>query len=682
MDSGQPATNPFLSELLGLQQDGRQSISAPTNWTQATPLLEVETELDQIVATLAGSCTLAAGGEKGQWHFFVGSPGNGKSAAVGQLVRSLIKGGCRIVDDAGTEIGQLDQSAVPYSLKVYEPGKPFVSVRIVQDASVVRNPYAADVDPSRDLLETLKEAWEAGTSLIVCTNRGVLEKAFRDTSLQGESRGAPWHKAILRRLVDRDDTTPTITGTQLQVTSRKPVFKSIAWMATFLDKRSLILRGQNILDRLLQRAADPVRWTACAQCEVASLCPFKANRDWLADDQGRKLVVDAFRRAEVLSSQVIVFREALALISFIVAGCPRDYQGMAPCSWVRRLVERGDVTGLGTRRIHMCLYSTSYPRGLDVRALIRGRQEEALRELAGQLPPETSEGARRALTAAVSDAPPSTDVGVTRLLASTGIFARLDACCGPLPTEFCDDWDGNFRRIIGETGPLVSELDRACARVWEELEEVAQNFPTYAAEKIHWSLRRWSSQYTLHLGCLSRGRALAGEDIDKFSELLELLWKESSKRTTEEKRRYAELEGDIAQLLNRDMKEGPDAKVRLSENVSLHGKWVDQNLSPEVMASSAAGSLTVAVRFGDGGAHATIAAPMYLWLRQRARGTMDPRCIPSDDFLAEAMDAKSRAAARGMYAFEPKNVTLKVTTRKRAFEITRFDGDADVRAID
>ena len=81
--------NPFLSQLLTLQQDGSGAISAPSNWKDK-PLLEVSTDLDQQVDRLASRLISDGGTNKtGTWWFLVGSPGNGKSAAVGRLVRRL-----------------------------------------------------------------------------------------------------------------------------------------------------------------------------------------------------------------------------------------------------------------------------------------------------------------------------------------------------------------------------------------------------------------------------------------------------------------------------------------------------------------------------------------------------------------------------------------------------------------
>ena len=46
-------TNDYLLELLALQQDGRQAISAPSNWTTQIPLLDVQTDVDEIVDDLS-----------------------------------------------------------------------------------------------------------------------------------------------------------------------------------------------------------------------------------------------------------------------------------------------------------------------------------------------------------------------------------------------------------------------------------------------------------------------------------------------------------------------------------------------------------------------------------------------------------------------------------------------------
>lgn len=677
--------NPFLRELLALQQDGRQAISAPTNWTRSRPLLEVETELDVTVNELSDACLVAESNSVGRWHFFVGSPGNGKSAAVGRLVQTLIEQkDCRVVDEDGTGIQDLDDVCVPYCLDVYEDGNRFPSVRIVQDASVVRNPYAGGVDPAQDFLDTLRDAWDRGMSLVVCTNRGVMEKAHRDTYLDPQYNRQTWHRAILGPLVDQDNGEESDSGEERDIASLptaagRTVFESINAKATFLDNRSLILGGRGVFEKLIEKAVEDREWERCRDCGVAPLCPFKANRDWLADRDGREAVVRALRRAEVLSSQVIVFREALAAISFILAGCARDYPAGDPCAWVHRLHEQGDLFGLASRRLYMSLFCASSPRGLETSADLREEQAKALEDLRSGLP-DQGNWAARALAATLDSPAPSTDVGIIRLLGKDGVFAQLDAIQGPLPSKFYDDWAGNYERIQGiADSPYLSELERRCAEAWYLLETTAESMPSHAAASAFWAVRRWSSQFTLRLGTLVEGKAAASDELDEFAELLELLWKDRDSRTTEERRRLRELEELVERLLNRTGgSAGESSGVHLAEHVTVKGRWVDERIRPKVRASPASGSLAVAVEFGGAGSYTTLVASMYLWLRQRAQGTMDPRCIPTD-LLGEAMDAKSRATAKSSYAFAPDDVTLEVRGDEESFELSRYDGEVDAR---
>ena len=106
----------------------------------------------------------------------------------------------------------------------------------------------------------------------------------------------------------------------------------------FLDNRSLLVNS-DVFERLVEKATAEQNWDACSGCPSMSLCPFKANRDDLASDDLRRNVLDILRRAEVLDGQIIVFREAVALLSVLLAGCPNDHEGRTPCEWVHDQVQ-------------------------------------------------------------------------------------------------------------------------------------------------------------------------------------------------------------------------------------------------------------------------------------------------------------------------------------------------------
>ncbi len=163
--------NNFLNELLDLQQDGKKSISAQINWSEE-PLLNVEAPIDKKIDELAGNMLLGKDGNNSvaKWFFLIGSPGNGKSAAVGSLVRKL-KDKCKI-DVDGTPIDELDPESkvVPYEIAIREGKNPYPSAKVIQDASVVREPFDSKIDAANDLISAIKEAWEKGISLVVCSN--------------------------------------------------------------------------------------------------------------------------------------------------------------------------------------------------------------------------------------------------------------------------------------------------------------------------------------------------------------------------------------------------------------------------------------------------------------------------------------------------------------------------------
>jgi hypothetical protein len=668
----------FVQKLLGLQQDGREAISAPANWTRSSPLLEVPTDLDRDIDILARDCLLSSGKDLARWHFFVGSPGNGKSAAVGKLARKLIaEHACRIAEtESDVEIDRLDEDVVPYSLDVYELGNTFATARIVQDASVVKKPYAPDADPARDLLETLEDAWAKGISLVVCTNRGVIEAALADVDLSRRFKDRPWFKTILGRLAADISPDPARISDPLPVTGKRPVFSRLAFSVRYLDSHSLLLGGNRTFEMLVEEAVTHDKWTACETCSAKSLCPFRTNMLSLANEEGRELFVRVLRRAEVFSTQVLVFREALALLSYILAGCARDYRNQHPCDWVRDKIAKGDIFALGSRRTHMCLFSSGFPRGLESDAQLQKAQRDALLALSTHLAP--SNPAKGPLNCALTTEPPSTDVGIPRLLGIKGVFSKLDPLNGPLPAEFWDAWDGRSDHIRCSESVQIAELDRQCVFAWYNLENCLENMPSLNAPEAYWALRRWSSQYTLHLGAYASGLVSYGPELDKFAQLLELLWKQPAERTPAEKTQLRELKLLISQLLTRKGYGGGDADgIRIARHVSVTGNWVTQSLGPSVERSPASGSLTISVRFGDARHHAALAAPTYLWLLQRAKGTMDERCI-SDELLAEAMDAKTRALASSEYAFVSDDVILHIESDSERFTLARDEEGGEV----
>jgi len=668
--------NDFLQELLALQQDGKYAISAPTNWTNHEPLLEVSTEIDAIIDELKTALLRDNGAnDTARWHFFVGSPGNGKSAAMGKLCRRLIhEKGCQVLDERNIPITDLEPTTIPYAINIREGSNRFASAQIVQDASVVRKPFAPDVDPATELLETLKYSWEKGISLVICTNRGVLEKAHRDNHMNRDVNSTPWFK-VIKAIVKATLPSGEI-GRGCEFDTRKRVFNKVMIKYNHLDNRSLLLE-RDIFERLLQNATSNEHWDRCGSCSVHTMCPFKTNRDWLADDYARRLVLQLLKRAEVLSGQVIVFREALAIISLLLAGCPRDYDNIHPCDWVSSKIASNDIFSLATRRIYMSLFVSCSPLGLETIERLRNRQLDAFHKLKNDID-ERNTRTRAAIEHVIVYQPPSTDVGVTRLLGENGIMASLDPCRETLTAEFYDRWDLDFVEAVPTSGsPCLTEIERTCFLIWKELEESLELASDYSVSEAHWALRRWSSNFLLHLGALLEGRSAWAKELDDFATLLGLMAKPLASRSLEDRRKIRALDANLENILNSSMGNQAPSTIELSAAVTLAGPWVSDNLKPKMVGSKASGSVSLTIEFSEG-EQAVFAARMYLWLTRRAEGKLDPRCFPQE-ILAGIRDARVRAAAKGKYAFIDDNIELLINTGTgEQFRLSRGDGEVDV----
>lgn len=662
------AQNDFLLELLKFQQDGRNSISAPTNWA-AQPLLEVRTETDNLLDELE-EAILLRGEDKdcARWHFFIGSPGNGKSAAMGKLCRRLSKysKGCEVVDERGVELANLEPGTIPYEIKVYEGDNKFASAQIVQDASVVRNPFDPNIDPAEEMVKTIKDAWGKGISLIVCTNRGVIEKAHRDYHTDREVNSRPWFKVLANTALSRKkDKLYDFEG-------KKSVFSQVKVTYSDLDNRSLLL-GRDTFDQLLSNSTKKEHWEVCDGCHVVDMCPFKANRDWLVNGTGRTHVLNLLKRAEVFSGQVIVFREALALISYILSGCPRDYNAMHPCKWVQNSFECNDIFSLAARRIYMCLFASYCPHGLETEVSLRKRQLKALDWVIKDTSIINENHGRQALSHVAKHKAPSTDVGITRLLSEKGMLAELDPCRESMPYEFYERWDIDSDKIDSTEGELITKIESDCISTWRNLEECLESAVQHSVSESHWALRRWSSNFLLHLGALLEGRSAWKNELDEFADLISIAAKPPEERSLDDKVRIREIDKRLESLLNAVPTDQNMSTLQLSEAVTLTGQWVQRQLKPKTIYAENTGSLSLAIEF-EGGEQSVFTAPMYLWLTRRTEGKLDFRCFPQK-LLSGVTDARVRAASKGKYAFENNEIELIVyTSEGERFRLTRIDG--------
>ena len=238
--------NDFLIELREYQQNGRNSISGPELWKNQ-PLVDVKTrltdELDQFVNDIENSNSI-------RWKFLLGSPGNGKSFLLGRVYRKLISKGWTIKEDENEYLIQ------------FCPREKLSSLWLLQDASEVRDKDTAFPNYSKDAWETILEAKEKKKSLIVCANRGVIERINFSPDIDTFNDGIPWNKLL----------NDKVKGFELDGIEITKV--SIDHLSLFDDSNVAKAPYDSILDEIL---CDE-KWTNCKECPNNSVCPFYANK--------------------------------------------------------------------------------------------------------------------------------------------------------------------------------------------------------------------------------------------------------------------------------------------------------------------------------------------------------------------------------------------------------------------
>lgn len=360
--------NAFLIKLLDLAQDGRGSISGPANWLEK-PLLYVETELDTTIEEFADS--LIKGEETGRWLFLVGAPGNGKSALTGRLVRKLIENQYSFFTYSGYSQGgdkiEYDftnkNNPLPYKVEVYDKSNKFSICSIIQDATVLRE-LGKNSNPAEDLVYSLCECLKVGRSAVICANRGVLEDSHRKlTNHYFENKIDIETIISLKTIIDHAIKQQEY---DIDVNAPKSVFKKININSFSLEQESFFNTGNKIFEKLVLKAIEAENWKPCQVCDTNSSCPFYQNKQSLHDTEIRNKFLNILNQFESYSGQTIVFREAIALLSFCLAGNTDDYKNYDndPCMWVKEMNSSNQWFTLLTRRLYNTIYNPHRPFGI------------------------------------------------------------------------------------------------------------------------------------------------------------------------------------------------------------------------------------------------------------------------------------------------------------------------------
>ena len=657
--------NPFVTRLIRLQQDGKDAISGPANWSEP-PLLDVATETDYATdALLEAMCPSTGDGPRsGRWHWLIGSPGNGKSAKLGLLARRLLERGYEIVSEDGVAVGEGNVDWLPYLLEVRERGKPYRFAYLVQDASVVRDPFGALCDPAKDLADVLRLAAARGTSLLLCTNWGVLQRLFDWGHTDRTVREESWFPAVSRAVQKSNRDVKVHAGGG--ASGERTVFDELEVSYEVLDNRSLLVNS-DVFECLVEKATAEQNWDACSGCPSMSLCPFKANRDDLAVDDYRRNLLDVLRRAEVLDGQIIVFREAVALLSLLLAGCPNDHGCRMPCEWVHDQVESNRLFNLLARRVPSILFGSARAHGLEGperhhRGKVDNRRDQvsALRAIIDLL--DATSTVRQALVAVTGPEELSTDVGVERLLGPDGVIPALDPSIEPRHAVELDGFVASatsaqsvdpFRD--GSSSPGMRAIEKKCLQAWEVIfDTIATTGDPVSGQDLYFWTRRWQTTCLAWIGAVTHGFTALQPELENYLAFLKKSGERAERLAT-----IRRLEQVLEKLLApRELGGDSYVHVELATSLWLTGRWVELELKPHLQHDSARNSNALLVKMSKFHPF-VVTAETFTWLSRKHELSLSDLSF-NPEVLESLRRTQAQAAAASDYSVQNDDVEVVI----------------------
>lgn len=273
----------------------------------------------------------------------VGGPGNGKTEAVEDLIRSL--------DDCFQFAGELvagftkqfncNGNLIPRltSVTLGEAGKAvgLDSVNVVQDASV-NDHNLPSTTPAELLVKDLilYASNESNHVYIACINRGVLDDAL--TFASEHSLGDV--QALLEKVIRS-------VGMNSDAPACWPL-QNYANVAVWpMDVETLIWPADggtaeiSPAEQLLSKAIEASKWPLFGTCAAGDHCPFCKSRANLEKPERRTALLQILRWFELATGKRWSFRDLFSLVSYLLAGTSQQevHDDKNPCDWAANLLE-------------------------------------------------------------------------------------------------------------------------------------------------------------------------------------------------------------------------------------------------------------------------------------------------------------------------------------------------------
>lgn len=277
----------------------------------------------------------------------VGGPGNGKTEAVEETIRTLerelaIDGELQAI--FAQQFAPVDGSTVPRLVRVQLHEELGVArglvLTVVQDASV-GDPQYSGRSAAMLLVEDLEAAIKGSPDVLylACVNRGVLDDALIYATENQMVMAAGLLGAVTSAVAvgPRSPACWPLSGrTEVGVWPM-----DVESLLQSREGASGLPNASSPASQVLALATDEDRWIVTGACPAGPSCPFCRNRELLSGAPNGPAFLQILRWYELASGKRWSFRDLLSLTSFVLAGAPPSEDAIAstPCEWAAHLAQ-------------------------------------------------------------------------------------------------------------------------------------------------------------------------------------------------------------------------------------------------------------------------------------------------------------------------------------------------------
>jgi len=274
----------------------------------------------------------------------VGGPGNGKTEAVEDVLRTLdsafaLNGKLTnefthcFSGDGGKSIPRLASA----SLGDAGQNTRLEEVCVVQDASV-NDPERPKESPAELLVRDLSSfvVTESKRIYIACVNRGVLDDALTFAT-EHENTEVQLLLEYVIRSVGLSPNAPTCWPLKdfPHVAVWPMDVESLVW------KRDEATTSLSPAEQLFTKAIDGTKWPEFGTCEAGDHCPFCKSRANVEKEDARRGLLQVLRWFELATGKRWSFRDVFSLVSYLFSGTSHHEtaEGESPCEWAAKLFD-------------------------------------------------------------------------------------------------------------------------------------------------------------------------------------------------------------------------------------------------------------------------------------------------------------------------------------------------------